>query len=85
MTPPQVLFIGEVILIGSIEKRFIFMANWIYHWIQDDGPHKFAIRRKECHHRERKFKYFMLENYADRGLCVHSPHGLTPGCVFIHK
>ena len=56
MTALQVLFIGTVILIGSIQTRFKLISNHTYHWIQDDGTHCFARYYKACHYIEQKFK-----------------------------
>ena len=64
------------------------MTNFTYHWIQDDGPHRFARRCKALQYRERHFKYFILESYgvqANWGLHVNSPLVLTPSHVLRHK
>ena len=64
------------------------MANLTYHWIQDDESHPSARRCKACHHREKKFKYFMFVCYgaqADQGWRVHSQRGLTLRRVFSHN
>ena len=64
------------------------MANYTYHWIQDDGPHHFARIRKSRHHMEKIFKYFMLDSYsaqATRGLHVNSLCGLTSRHTLSHK
>ena len=84
----QVLFIGVVIIIGSTEKRFKWMENRTYHWIQDDGPHWLARSRKVHQYSERKFKYFMLESYgaqSARGLSLKSTHSLTLRSVLNYK
>ena len=88
ITALQVMFIGSVILSAFIENCFKFMFNCTYHWIQDDGHNRFARCCNACHYREKNIKYFMLSSYgaqAARGLRMHSPHGLTPRLVFIHK
>ena len=82
------MFIGALILIGSIEKRFKCIDNQTYNWIQDDGTHYFIRRRIEPHYRDQNFKYSMLTSYGaldDQGLHVHSPHGLTTRHILSHK
>ena len=66
MTALKFLFIEAVIIIGSIEKRFKWMSNRTYHWIQDDGPRRFTRLHKLRHYRGIRFKYFMLVSYGEQ-------------------
>ena len=88
MTAIQVVFIGAVIIIGSVENRFKFISDRTYHWIQYYGPHCLSRRHRVRHYKKKKFKYFMLMSYgaqAAQELCVHSTRGLIPHRVLSHK